>query len=197
MPGVKAHFDSRAAGYQAGSGRGLWAWQRARESAALLDLCGPVGGRAVLDLGCGSGFYARRLAELGAATVMAVDISERMIAAIDDPRIATRVGDLATLRLEARFDLVLLAGVLEFTADPAAALANAAGHLAEGGRLAALLPRRNWAGGLYRRYHRGHGFRVALFDRGEFAELARACGLGLAAWRPLFPFGAACAMVRR
>ncbi|HIJ62510.1 MAG TPA: methyltransferase domain-containing protein [Rhodospirillaceae bacterium] len=197
MQNVRRHFAGRAATYQADCGRGLWAWQRRREEARLFSLTGPVAGRTALDLGCGSGFYARRLADRGAEAVTAVDLSPEMIAALDDPRIAARVGDLATVRLERRFDLVILAGALEFSPAPAAALANAGNHLAEGGRLVALLPRDNWAGRLYRRFHRRHGITVGLFSRRDLDGLAAPAGLAVEAWRTVFPFAAACRMVRR
>jgi 2-polyprenyl-3-methyl-5-hydroxy-6-metoxy-1,4-benzoquinol methylase len=37
-------------------------------------------GRRVLDLGCGTGQLARHLATLGAAEVVGLDVSERMLA---------------------------------------------------------------------------------------------------------------------
>ncbi|MEO0973259.1 MAG: class I SAM-dependent methyltransferase [Pseudomonadota bacterium] len=45
----------------------------------MIDWCGDVRGRQVLDLGCGEGYVARQLAGLG-AHVCAVDISAQMIA---------------------------------------------------------------------------------------------------------------------
>ena len=197
MAAVRRHFDRRAATYQRDSADGLWAWQRRREAEALLALAGNISGRTVLDLGCGSGFYARRLADLGAAAVTAVDISPNMIAALDDRRITARPGDATTLRLEGRFDLAVLAGLLEFTGDPTATLVNAGRHLTADGRLVALVPRDNWAGRLYRRFHRRHGFTVGLFGQDQLCHLAEAAGLSLVAWRGVFPFGAACLMIRR
>ena len=44
----------------------------------LLEACGNVEGVRVLDLGCGQGWFSRRLAENG-AEVAGVDISERQI----------------------------------------------------------------------------------------------------------------------
>ncbi len=44
------------------------------------QLIGDVRGKTVLDLGCGEGFYARRLRDLGAARVVGIDISPGMVA---------------------------------------------------------------------------------------------------------------------
>src|SRR6266704_4816361 len=55
-------------------------WERALEHADLLALLPDVDGRRVLDLGCGAGQLARHLATSGAAEVVGVDLSERMLA---------------------------------------------------------------------------------------------------------------------
>jgi SAM-dependent methyltransferase len=55
-------------------------WQRAVEHADLLALLGDVRDRRVLDLGCGAGQLAHHLARQGAAEVLAIDLSERMLA---------------------------------------------------------------------------------------------------------------------
>lgn len=197
LPPVLAYFQRQAPDYGAASVAGLWAWQRRREAAALAALAGEVAGRAVLDLGCGAGFYAIRFADAGARPVVAVDAASAMIAAIADPRIETVVGDAATVALGRRFQLALLAGLLEFVADPVAALANARRHLEPGGRVVALVPPDNLAGRLYRRFHRRHGFAIALFDRPRFAEMAKRAGLELVGSRATPPFGDVHAMVAR
>jgi len=143
---VLAYFERQAPAYGAASAAGLWAWQRRREAAALAALAGEVEGRAALDLGCGAGFYAIRLADAGARPIIAVDASPAMIAAIADPRIETMVGDAATIALDRRFQLVLLAGLLEFVSDPVAVLANARRCLEPGGRVVALVPPRQFRG---------------------------------------------------
>src|SRR5258706_15447489 len=68
------------------------------ERPAMRSLIGEVSNRRVIDLGTGSGYFAARAAEQGAAHVLAVDASERMV------EIArARVGDRAEV---ARDDLV-------------------------------------------------------------------------------------------
>lgn len=50
-----------------------------RPPSDLLALLPDVNGRRVLDLGCGAGQLARHLATRGAAEVIGVDVSERML----------------------------------------------------------------------------------------------------------------------
>ena len=45
----------------------------------VLELCGDVTGKTILDLGCGEGYVGRRLAERGAATIKGHDVSAAMI----------------------------------------------------------------------------------------------------------------------
>src|SRR5258705_3125995 len=55
-------------------------WEKAMERADLLALLPDGNGRCVLDLGCGAGQLAHHLAKAGAAEVIGVDVSERMLA---------------------------------------------------------------------------------------------------------------------
>jgi 2-polyprenyl-3-methyl-5-hydroxy-6-metoxy-1,4-benzoquinol methylase len=184
-----AYFQGRAAVYGAALGRGLWAWQRRREVAQLLGLAGPLAGCSVLDLGCGSGFYASRAADGGAGPVVAVDAASAMIAAIGDPRLETLVADAATVALGRSFDRIILAGLLEFVADPAAVLANAGRHLAPRGRVVLLAPPDTAGGHLYRCFHRRHGMGITLFGARDIDALGRSIGLVVTARCRLWPFG--------
>jgi len=49
------------------------------EAYTLFALLGDLTGRAVLDLGCGSGLHTRRMRELGASPVAGVDSSDAML----------------------------------------------------------------------------------------------------------------------
>ncbi len=46
----------------------------------VMELCEPLQGKKVLDLGCGEGFCSRQFMQRGAASVFGIDISEKMIA---------------------------------------------------------------------------------------------------------------------
>ena len=83
----------------------------AAEWPAMQALLPPMDGLRVLDLGCGFGWFARWARAAGAATVLGLDLSERMLARAqadtDDAAITYGRADLDTLSLpEGCFDLV-------------------------------------------------------------------------------------------
>jgi toxoflavin synthase len=80
----------------------------------VLDLCEPVQGRQVLDLGCGEGYCSRALALRGAAHIEGMDLSDRMIAAAQTQETQTPLGitystgcATALPHADASFDLVV------------------------------------------------------------------------------------------
>jgi SAM-dependent methyltransferase len=190
-PGVVEYFSLRASAYQARSMRFPWTWVRAREVAAVHSLLGETAGLDILELGAGSGFYARELIRSGARHVWAVDISAAMLAALPTGPITPVLGDAATLRLERRFPILLSTGMLEFVADPAAVLSNASRHAEVGSRFILLAPRANLLGHLYRWFHRSHGVSIHLFDRNWFEATARPAGWRVGAMVPVVPFSLA------
>src|SRR5438552_2899661 len=78
------------AGY-AGLDRFGAGWPWAMEQPALLELIGPVAGLRVVDLGCGAGQLALHLAAAGAAEVLALDVSEHMLALAHAERAHPRI----------------------------------------------------------------------------------------------------------
>jgi SAM-dependent methyltransferase len=89
---------------------------------------------SILDLGCGTGRFARALAELG-HDVVAVDNEPAMLEGLDETDgITTVVGDIGGLSLDRTFDVVLLASHLVNDDDLGPrALAVATEHLGPGG----------------------------------------------------------------
>jgi len=102
-------------------------------------------GARILDLGCGTGRIAAPLVELGHA-VAGVDDSPEMLAAMD-PRVEPMLGDGRTVRLDRRFEAVLLGSHLLNDRDAAGFLATALAHLDYGGLLIAEVypPTMDWA----------------------------------------------------
>ena len=106
------------------------------EIPAVRRLLPPVTGAAVVDLGCGTGALARRLADAGAADVLAVDSSRRMLAlAAAHPRVRYRRADVEALTLPDRCcDLVVSSLVLHYVADYSRLVRRVARWLRPGGR---------------------------------------------------------------
>ena len=115
-------------------------WTRAFEHRSFMDLLPDVAGRRVLDLGCGAGQLAHHLAERGAAEVIGVDISERMLALArakrSHPRLTYVRASIEDVRFPLeRFDLVVSSLAVHYVADYAGLARRIAGWLAPGGDL--------------------------------------------------------------
>jgi len=115
-------------------------WERAMERTDLLALLPDVNGRRVLDLGCGAGQLAHHLAKAGAAEVIGVDVSERMLALARTewahPRVTYQHEALETVAFPpTRFDLVVSSLVFHYVGDYAGLVSRIAGWLAPGGVL--------------------------------------------------------------
>lgn len=142
---VRALFDTKATAWPGKYGPGGRLAGRLTQLAdAVAGLVAP-GGR-VLDLGCGSGELARRLAD-ARYQVTGCDIAPRMLhqAEAADQRQA-----VSWIRLDPRWrtlpcatgsrDAVVAASVLEYVRDPAAVLAECARVLRPGGVLVCTVP---------------------------------------------------------
>ena len=78
----------------------------------VLELCGNVAGKTVVDLGCGEGRFSRKLADRGVARVLGLDRSPKMIKAASDlagEREEYLVADVEELSFldDASFDLAV------------------------------------------------------------------------------------------
>jgi SAM-dependent methyltransferase len=115
-------------------------WERAMEHADLLALLPDVAGCRALDLGCGAGQLAHHLATVGAAEVVGIDVSERMLALARadraHPRVTYHRGAIEELAFPpARFDLVVSSLVLHYMHDYPGLIRRIAEWLAPGGVL--------------------------------------------------------------
>lgn len=115
---------------------------------ALLAACEPLSGRHALDLGCGQGYFARRLAQ-GGALVTGIDLSDELLEiaktreaherlGIDYRHVsASRIGDEWPA---GTFDLVAACMSLQDMADVRSSLHGAFTVLRPGGRLVFSVP---------------------------------------------------------
>src|SRR5262245_35161408 len=101
----------------------LTPWRTHIESFVLLELIGPVGGRAVLGVGCGEGFYTRMLKLRGAGRITGLDLSDGMIELARTQEVASPVGvefvvgDGRALPYREEFDLVVAGYLLNYARD--------------------------------------------------------------------------------
>jgi SAM-dependent methyltransferase len=112
----------------------------APEWPALRALLPPRTGARVLDLGCGFGWFARWARQEGAAHVLAVDVSEKMLARARaltaDAAISYVRADLEHLAVAPQsFELAYSALVFHYVADLDALLSTIERALVPGGRL--------------------------------------------------------------
>jgi ubiquinone/menaquinone biosynthesis C-methylase UbiE len=110
-------------------------------SACILDRLRVDAGDRVLDVGCGTGLYTRRLAER-AGLVMCVDPSARMLEQIpDDPRLVPVQASAEDLVVDSpllplnQFEAILVKEAIHHVTDRPAVIVQLAGLLAPGGRL--------------------------------------------------------------
>jgi len=115
-------------------------WRGAYEHPAFMALLPEIAGKRVLDLGCGVGQLAQHLALQGAADVIGVDLSERMLALAraeySHPRVAFQRASMEEAVFPpGRFDLVVSAFAFHYVADLADLCRRIATWLAPGGTL--------------------------------------------------------------
>ncbi|OAI43889.1 SAM-dependent methyltransferase [bacterium SCGC AG-212-C10] len=99
-----------------------------------------MAGLRVIDLGCGFGWFCRWAREAGAASVLGIDISERMLARAaadtDDPAITYAQGDLERLSLpDSSFDVAYSSLAFHYLEGLDVLLRETHAALVPGGRL--------------------------------------------------------------
>jgi SAM-dependent methyltransferase len=115
-------------------------WTKAFEYPAFMSLLPDVTGLRALDLGCGAGRLAHYLAESGAADVIGVDLSERMLelarAECSHPRLTYQRASMeeATFPPD-HFDLVVSSLAFHYVADFQGLARRIADWLSPGGIL--------------------------------------------------------------
>lgn len=111
----------------------------APEWPAIRRILPDLQGKSVVDLGCGYGWFCRSAREQGAANVLGLDVSEKMLAKARemtaDAGIEYRRQDLAQLQLPPEsYDLVYSSLTLHYLEDLAALFATVYAALKPGGQ---------------------------------------------------------------
>ncbi|MCG7363262.1 class I SAM-dependent methyltransferase [Roseomonas sp. ACRSG] len=122
-------------------GRSVQGLDGAPEWPALRAMLPPMANRCVVDLGCGFGWFCRWARGQGAAEVLGLDLSERMLAraraATADTAIRYEKADLERLALPGgRFDLAYSSLALHYVEDAARLFAEVHQALVPGGDFA-------------------------------------------------------------
>lgn len=109
-------------GGYSGLPRSVLGLDAAPEWPTLRDLVGNVAGRAVVDLGCGFGWFCRWAAGAGAAHVLGIDLSSNMLARATadtvDSRVTFAQQDLDALQLPGHaFDVAYSSLTLHYLLD--------------------------------------------------------------------------------
>jgi trans-aconitate 2-methyltransferase len=109
-----------------------------KHGAALLDLLAPRPGERILDLGCGTGHLAAKIAEAG-AEVAGIDASAEMVAEARRlyPDLRFEVADAREFTCDRPFDGVFSNAVLHWISPPETVIARIRAALVPGGRFVA------------------------------------------------------------
>ena len=107
--------------------------------ATILDNAGVGEGVSVLDVACGTGVLIPDYLARGAASVVGVDISPKMIdyarEKFSQPEVRLICGDVETMPCESPFDCIVVYNAFPHFFQPAKLIEKLAGDLKSGGRL--------------------------------------------------------------
>lgn len=98
-------------------------WRQHIEAFTLLGMLPDLTGKSVVDIACGEGYYTRRLRDKGAARIVGVDLSPRMIElaraqeAQQQLGVEYSVGNGKDLSFEGEFDIAFAAYFLNYARD--------------------------------------------------------------------------------
>ena len=92
-----------------------WMYNEFLEMPAMFELLGNIKGKKILDIGCGTGIYAKKMTQRG-AIVKGFDISEQMIsiARKENPELDLRQGSFYSIPFKERFDIAIAPLIIDY-----------------------------------------------------------------------------------
>ena len=167
---AKSYFASEARGYDTRLRSGMLGILREAERRTVIYLLSPKKGEQILDIPCGSGYYADFLKKAG-AEIYGIDISAEMITVFQEKKYHGQTGDMKSFSLARQFDKVLSAGGFEFCLDQEKIIKNLLAHTKEKGEIVVLFPRKSLFGQMYKLYHLlFHKTKIMLFSEEQIAS---------------------------
>jgi SAM-dependent methyltransferase len=179
---IQSYFSGVAATYAQRSETGWWGWWRKKESKAVLSALELRVESHCLELGCGAGFYGRRIASVNAAYT-GVDKNFAMVETARNSGLRVMCEDWEDFNPANKFDRVLAAGLIEFTDNPGELLKKISSFLSPDGIAVLLYPPENLFGALYRCWHQHRGCPVSIVKASRWKSLLSAAGLEIVAQR--------------
>lgn len=132
---IGAYFDERAANWNE------QAEQAGTKHLMIAQLAGVHEGSRVLDVGCGTGIMERAYLELGAASIVALDLSEKMLACartsfsdVPAERLRFECSDILDFSSDEPFDVVVIYNAYPHILDKAALVRATSSLLVPHGR---------------------------------------------------------------
>lgn len=168
-----SYFAAQAKNYDKRLKKGILGRVRDSEMKAIMKALAPQKGESILDIPCGSGFYADYIHAAG-ATVYGVDISPEMIRVFTQKGYAGEVGNLESFNLKKKFDKVLSAGGFEFCKHHRQIVDNLIAHVDDDGIIVLFFSGNNFFGVLYKLYHLFcHNINAVIFSKKRIISLCK------------------------
>ncbi len=169
----QSYFAKQSEEYDKMLKSGLLGKIRTTEKNLVMEKLDPKKGESILDIPCGSGYYADFIVEAG-ADIYGIDLSPEMITVFQKKGFKGETGNLEEFSLEKKFDKVLSAGGFEFCKDHKVIINNLLTHTKTGGIIVLLLPKKSFFGYLYKLYHKiCNKTTIVLFSENDVSALCK------------------------
>ena len=170
---IKSYFDQKSRSYQSKSSSFPWSMIRKYEKKIILYFLGNIKNLSIVDVGSGSGFYAKMIYKQNPKELYAIDNSAKMLSFIDEKKIVKIKQNIETLKLNKKFDKLVCAGLLEFTSNPTKTLQKIKKIAKKKAILVLLYPKNNFIGKLYQKFHKKNKIKINLFSEKEILKITK------------------------